>query len=362
MQNWKTNKVKILIVTGGIVLGGVSRVVSLLSQEWAKEHEVSISLFRDDDNLAYPIGGNIVEKNIPFRGCTLVQIYKLYRLLKKNHYDKIIGFSENANYPLIIAAKLAGVNSKVTLSIHNNVQTFSNKVLKRIKKFYPWAGAILTVSDAVRKDVVKLNLPQNKVHTVANPLDLELINSQTSEPSESNLPVNMINIVSLGRLHKHKGYDLLIEAFQKLIPQQNNLHLTIIGDGPEKSNLKKQIQDANLNQNITLLGQHSQPFQILKNADIFVLSSRLEGWGLALTEAMYLGIPSVAFDCVNNGPREIINNHQNGLLAKCLDPEDLAEKIKSLCLNEKLRHRLGAAGHQRAQEFDVKKVAKDWLL
>lgn len=356
------NKVKILIVTGGIVLGGVSRVISLLSQEWEKEHhQVSISLFRDDKNLAYPIGGNIVEKNIPFRGCTLIQIYKLYRLLKNNNYDKIIGFSENANYPLIIAAKLAKINTKVTLTIHNNVQTFSPKVLKRIQRFYPWADKILTVSEAVRVNIIELGVPQNKVQKVANPLDLELIDKQTSQSQPSTLPSNKINIVSLGRLHHHKGFDLLIEAFQKLSPEFDNLHLSIIGEGPERSKLEQKIKEAQLTEKISLLGQKNQPFQILKNSDIFVLPSRLEGWGLALSEAMYLQKACIAFDCANNGPREMINDRVNGLLAKCLDSDDLAKKLKDLILDKDLRKALGYASRHKAKDFNVQKVAKEWL-
>ncbi|MCF6254438.1 MAG: glycosyltransferase [Thiomicrorhabdus sp.] len=357
-------RLKILVVAGGIVLGGVSRVVSLLTQEWQKEHDVSISLFKGDLNLAYPVGGTIVQKNIPLKGCQISRVYWLYRLLKKNKFDKIISFSEDANYPLVIAARLANVNHKVTLSIHNSVDTFSIKSMKRMTRFYPWANTIFAVSNAVRKGLIQSGLPSDKVKTVLNPLDIKMIDQLALAPSSSTIHLKdgVIHLVSLGRLHPYKGFDLLIEAFYQLFKQYKHIHLSIIGEGEQRDSLLKKINQFGLGAHITLLGQLKNPFPILVQADIFILPSIQEGWGLALTEAMYLGLPAVAFDCKNNGPQEIIQNNQNGLLAKSFEVADLVEKIERLIVSEVLREQLGKAGKKTVTGFNVQEVAKSWLI
>ena len=352
---------KILVVAGGIVVGGVSRVVSLLSQEWQKQHDVSISLFRDDSNLAYPVGGKIVHKNIPLKGCQLSRIYYLYRLLKKQPFDKIISFSEDANFPLIIAAKLANVHDKVTLSVHNSVGTFSAKSMRRMTRFYPWANTIFAVSNAVREALIHYGLPADKVKTVLNPLDIKVIDRQALEPSAVTLAPACFNIISLGRLHPHKGFDLLISAFSLLAKKYPEAHLSIIGEGGQKQDLRHQIEQLALQEKVSLLGQLENPFPVLQQADVFVLASRLEGWGLALTEAMYLGLPVIAFDAPQNGPKEIITHNKNGLLAKHFEVMDLAGQMESLIKNPTLRTSLGQSARERALTFNVETVAAEWL-
>ena len=352
---------KILVVAGGIVQGGVSRVVSLLTQEWQKEHEVSISLFRDDSNLAYPVGGKIIQKNIPLKGCQISRVYFLYRLLKQHEFDKVIAFSEDANYPLIIAARLAKVSHKVTLSIHNSVDTFSAKSLKRMIRCYAWANTIFAVSGAVKKGLIQQGLPLNKVKTVLNPLDIKMIDQLILEPSTLQLKASRFHLVALGRLHPHKGFDLLIDAFSLLFKHHKNVHLSIIGEGGERKKLLEQIHQYGFSEHVTLLGPLSNPFPVLAQADMFILPSRLEGWGLALTEAMYLGLPAIAFDCAQNGPQEIICHNQNGLLAKSFETTDLAKQIERLMEDDVLRKRLGTAGKETVTSFSVKDVAKTWL-
>lgn len=352
---------KILVVAGGIVLGGVSRVVSLLTQEWQKEHEVFISLFRNDSNLAYPVGGTVIQKDIPLKGCQISRVYFLYRLLKKQEFDKIISFSEDANYPLILAARLAKVSHKVTLSIHNSVDTFSVKSLKRMARFYPWANTIFTVSNAVKAGVVQRGLPVNKVKAVLNPLDIKLIDQLVLEPCTTRLKASRFHVISLGRLHPHKGVDLLIEAFFQVSKHHKNLHLSIIGGGGEKQYLLEKISQYGLSEQVTLLGELSNPFPVLAQADVFVLPSRREGWGLALTEAMYLGLPVVAFDCKQNGPQEIISHEKNGLLAKSFEITDLANQIERLIESDVLREQLAISGKATVTKFNVEDVAKSWL-
>lgn len=348
---------KVLIVANGVVRAGVSRVLSLLSQEWEKEHDVYLSIFRNADP-SYPVGGDFLLKGISFRGVIWSQVFHLYKLLKKYPFDRIYGFSEDANYPLSIAARLAGVSDKVVLTVHNPIQKMSAKVQKRITQHYGKVGRVLAVSEGVREGLISLGLQQEKVTFVPNPIDLSMVDDAKKLPPSIELPKDKINVMTVGRLHSHKGFDLLIEAFKRI--DNKGYHLWIVGSGDEKEVLEHQIQALSLQTNVTLLGEQENPFNLLAQADFYVMSSRLEGWPLVLMEAMSVGLPVISFDCPN-GPDEIIENNKSGILVSCGDVAALSEKMDLLAKNSALRDSLGWGALSRIEDFDVKKVAKQWL-
>lgn len=351
---------KVLLVANGISRAGTSRVLSLLSQAWEQKHEVAISLFRPYSH-AYPLGGKLIQNGIPLKGCSLSQIYYLYRLLKNNHYDKIIGFSEDANYPLAIAAKWAGVSHRVVLTVHNPVQKFSAKVKKRVQRHYSSVHRILGVSQGVAKGLVGLGLPEEKVVFRPNPIDLKMVLESVKQSPERVLePKSALHFISVGRLHPHKGFDLLIDAFSKVHASTPNVKLWIVGEGTEKETLNQQIERLDLKGSVTLTSSVQNPYALLKQADIFVLSSRLEGWPLVLMEAMAVGLPCIAFTCPN-GPDEIIRTDTEGLLVPCKQVAQLAQKMQRLAEDSELRNKLGKAAQQRMVDFKVSKIAQEWL-
>lgn len=347
---------RILIVANGIVRAGVSRVLSLVTKEWQKKHDVQIVTFKHSEP-EYEVGGRFIKKGIFFRGCTLSQILHLYWILKTHKFDRIYGFSEDANYPLIVAAKWAGVADKVVLTVHNPMQKFSPKVVRRIKKHYLSAGKIIAVSSGVKRGLITLGVPDQKIEFVPNPIDLKMVDLQAEEVSVR-LPANKINIVSVGRLHPHKGFDMLIQAFSNL--NDSNIHLSIVGEGEERRVLEDLIENHDLVDKVTLIGQHPNPFSILQQSDIFVLSSRLEGWPLVLMEAMAVGLPVVAFKCPN-GPDEIIEHGTNGLLVEANDIEGLSNAMALLVNREDLREVLGSNARNSITKYSVDRIAKQWL-
>lgn len=348
---------RVLIVANGIVRAGVSRVLSLVSQEWEKDHDVKIVTFRKTEP-EYEVGGSFLRKGIPLKGLITSQVFHLYFILKNNSFDRIYGFSEDANYPLAIAARLAGVSNKVILSVHNPVQKFSKKVESRIKKHYGKVNKVIAVSEGVRKGLIQLGLSQEKIIFIPNPIDFNMVYKQMNLDATAFLPDSKFNIISVGRLHWHKGFDMLIEAFSKL--NTLDLHLTIIGEGEQRNELEKQINDLEQSNKVTLLGEHKNPFAILKQADLYVLSSRLEGWPLVLMEAMAVGLPVVAFKCPN-GPDEIIDNQKNGLLVEPNNIKGLSEGIQYLIENPEIRYQFGRNSSNSLTRFSVGRIAKKWL-
>lgn len=348
---------RILIVANGIVRAGVSRVLSLVSKEWEKSHDVKIVTFKYSEP-EYEVGGSFLKKGVLFRGCLMSRIINLYWILKTHRFDRIYGFSEDANYPLMVAAKWAGVADKVVLTVHNPVQKFSPKVEQRVKKHYPNAGKVIAVSEGVRQGLIGLGVDENSVKFIPNPIDIKMVAQQLNEIPSYVLPKMKINIVSVGRLHPHKGFDMLVEAFSKL--GSENVHLSIIGEGEQRGFLEKMIKRLDLVDKVGLLGQHKNPFAILKQADIFVLSSRLEGWPLVLMEAMSVGLAVVAFKCPN-GPDEIIDHMKTGLLVEANDIEALSKAISVLIENPEMRGILGQNALVNIAKYNVDRIANKWL-
>ena len=125
-------------------------------------------------------------------------------------------------------------------------------------------------------------------------------------------------VVAMGRLSPEKGFDLLIDAFARLAAQHADWRLEIAGEGPERDALQRQIDAAGLQPQVQLVGWVSDPERFLSRSALFVMSSRYEGFPVALLEAMACGVPVISFDC-DSGPREIIRPDVDGVLVPAGD-------------------------------------------
>ncbi|MBX9866149.1 MAG: glycosyltransferase [Burkholderiales bacterium] len=166
---------------------------------------------------------------------------------------------------------------------------------------------------------------------------------------------NPRTIVSVGRLTRQKGFDVLIRAIKVLHDRNLNYSLKILGEGADFDQLQELICQLNLVDYIELLGFKSNPYKYMNAADLFVLSSRYEGFGQVLVEALCIGVPIVSTDC-NAGPREILHDGECGLLVPVGDVEKLADGIELLMTDIKLREKFIARGLKRAQDFDVSQI------
>lgn len=163
-------------------------------------------------------------------------------------------------------------------------------------------------------------------------------------------------MVACGRLIEQKGFDVLLEAFasvRRKIPAE----LWILGEGPQRSALERQIRRLGLDDDAWLSGVLPDPMEIMGKADLFVLSSRWEGLPTVVIEALASGAPVVATDCPH-GPAEIIEDGVSGLLVPVEDVDQLASAIGRVLSDGDLARRLAAAGRERAQRFSSATVAR----
>lgn len=353
-------KIALLLQTLG--KGGAERVASLLSQQFERDgHEVHVLLWEDVQH--YPHGGTLTVLNTPATPSLVGKLFNLFKrawLLrswyKQQHPDLIISLMESANIP----AALSGV--PVVISVHLDPR-FELASYQRLlmKWLYPLPNvkARVAVSHGIAK-VLETNFGIKNWQVIANPVDLADIAQQKRLPRLPEVPtLQGAYILGIGRLHPQKGFELLIDAYAysalcRVKP------LVILGEGDSRVDLEAQIAAHDLQDWVYLPGWANNPFPWFAGAWTFVMSSRSEGLGNTLIEAMACGCACIAADC-DFGPRDIILNEVNGLLVAPESKAALSAALDKLYQQPSLHASLSAQALLRAADYDLPRLARHWL-
>ena len=188
-------------------------------------------------------------------------------------------------------------------------------------------------SEQTKKDLIKSNIfPEEKLKVIYDPiLEIKEIRKKLNSKIEKNL-LNKKYFLNIGRLTKQKNQILLIDVFSKLVKNNNNLYLYIVGDGEKKRILNKMIVERKVQNNIFLLGYFENVFPLIRNSLAVISTSLWEDPGAVMIESAYCNKLVISSNCPN-GPKEFLKYGESGYLFKNNDPIDLENKINEF-LNE----------------------------
>ncbi len=167
------------------------------------------------------------------------------------------------------------------------------------------------------------------------------------------------HVIAMGRLVPQKGFDILINAIAPVLTAHQDWSLYILGEGPERDRLQSMVDRHRLEGQIKLVGNARDPERWLRNARIFVLSSRYEGYPNALIEALGQGVASVASDCAT-GPAEILTHDETGLLVPVSDEDGLRQAVEYLIEHPAESRRIAEAGYAKSDDFNIESLVDRW--
>ncbi len=358
-----------LIISSLSDSGGAERIMSIMANYWAnKGWNITLTTF-DDGNKPpfYKLSPKI--KHVPldiaqdssniFEGIynNYARIKRLKQYFKANNPDVIISFIDSVNILTLLST--LQTRMLVIVSERNNPAHNPIEPGKRVLRLwlYPKASGVVCQTQknleyffpAIKKNGVVIPNPVIKASNV------QLL-------PEIQLPEGKL-LFAIGSMSKNKinqkGFDLLIPEFHNLARKYNDWKLVILGDGPERLSLQQRAKKLKLDGRVYLPGNVRNIYSVLPYGELFVLSSRYEGFPNALCEAMSCGLPAVSFDCPT-GPAEIIRDGIDGILVPLEDNRKLEDALDKLMSDQATRKRMGEKAREIVDRFSVEKIMSMW--
>jgi len=351
---------RILFVMSGLGAGGAEKIVNLLAHHRAAcGDEVHVAALNAQDTqsyFAYGSGIRLAALSGPGRlsdrfGKEALRIWGLRRYLVATRPDLVISFLTKVNVMVRIAS--IGLNIPIVLSERNNFTSQGMNAIWRVARPLAARSATrLVMQTQEARNCLPARL-RDKAVVIPNPVP----------PANTVSAVQAVGgarIVAVGRMEMQKGFDLLLEAFKLASNANPDLSLTIYGDGPQRRALQEQARALDLTGRVSMPGITEKPGDWTASGDIFVLSSRFEGFPNVLLEAMMAGMASIAFACPW-GPAEILCEPETGVLVPDGDVRLLALAIRLLAGDEQLRRKLGLnAAHIARTKYAMAAVLEMW--
>lgn len=369
---------KIVYVTPALYMaGGVERVLTLKANYFAEHFGYDITIILTEGKgkpLFYPLSDKIkiVNLDINFEElwtCSFVKKVFVYlkkqRIFKKRLSEALMTLRPDITVSLL-RREINFINdipdgSRKIGELHinrANYRNFDAEEAGQLKRLFAkwWSGRLLShvrkldrlvvLTDKDRESWVELD----DVVTIPDPLSL----TPTSVS-----PLSEQRVVAVARYSHEKGIDLLLQAWSEVEKQNSGWRLDVFGDGDRRPYERLMAQLHINGAHCQLHGRTNNVEHEYLKSSLFVLSSRFEGFGMVLTEAMACGLPVVSFDCPW-GPRAIIRDGEDGLLAENGDTHALAQQLLRMMGDDRLRSQMAANAVQNVQRFSIAHIAAQW--
>lgn len=337
--------------------GGVERIRLVLAEEFARAGiEVEFVLMKARGEL-------IEEARARYRvealgAERLVQVpFKLTQYLKRKKPDALLAAMWPLSGMACVAARLSGFKGRLVVSEHVDFRLSPS--LKRSERMllkgcgpliYAPAAKVIAVSHGVAESISDCaRLAPSKIDVIHNPIRP----MSDTPPDEADSALidwwkQGRRLIAIGNLKAQKGFDLLLDAVAEL----PDARLLVLGEGGLRAELEAQASRLGIAERCRFAGFRADPFAYLRHAEAFVLSSRWEGFGNVVVEALAAGVPVVSFDC-RSGPREILDDGRYGRLVPVGDVAALARAIVETLASDHDAARL----KRRAADFLPAKAA-----
>ena len=360
----------IIILVSAMNLGGAQRVVSILCDQWSqKGYAVTlISTVTGKRTDHYKVHDHVIFKSLSDNPIfpknkilnLMGKIFQLRRIIKNENPDIVISFLTRVN----VAAALSMLGLKSSLIICERTwtpfATLSNKFFWMYRILFKKVKRIIVQTDESQK-WLNLHFPSISVSVIPNPVSYPLILQKglIIKPLKVT-PEDTKIILACGRLHKFKQFDLLIKAYAKIKDKYPHWNLVILGEGEERERLSKQLEKLEASNRISLPGSAGNMSEWYNRADIFVLSSSVEGFPNVLLEAMSYGLPSISFDC-DTGPRDMIEDGFNGILINPEDQENgLIKALEKMIIDTSFRKTIAENSITIRDKYSVESIMQKW--
>jgi glycosyltransferase involved in cell wall biosynthesis len=353
---------RIALVIGSMETGGAQRVALNLAEDFAARGIAVdlIPLVAQGPLLADgPLNVSLVQ--LGRRGRS--SIFALRRYIQKTQPTAIIAFTFHANLIAALAHIGLGRRSSQILSVHSTFSAALREHSPAVRAIlyigtlllYPFADHLVAVSEGAADDLARVaRIDRARIVTIHNPVLDRNFEVAALDPIDhpwvaSGIPL----LVSVGRLSEAKDYPTLIRAFVR-VREQLDARLLILGEGDRRAEIEELVRNSGVGGDIGLLGHIRNPIPWMKAADVFVMTSKREGFGNVLVEAMATGIPIVSTDCPH-GPSEILEKGRWGKLVPVGNDQAVAGAILDSLWSEPVD------GRARARDFAVEEAARKYL-
>jgi len=357
-------RVGLLIVTPSLGGGGAERHMMRILPSLKAAFDVQLATLRSGGALETEVPPEVPVHRVDSLGWWSAAV-RLRRIIRETRPRLVLGFQEAANIPVLLALATRPVRDRPRSAV--STQSAPSVVLNdarprtrfRVKTamrvLYPRADRLIVAAEGVGRDLASLAPGcEHRIRLIHNAGIDPSVTTLAEEPCghrflADDTPV----LVACGRLTEQKDYPTLLKAVATLL-KRRRVRLVVFGEGPLRNELDGLIRQLGLGDMVDLAGYTSNPYACMARATVFVLSSRSEGFGNVLAEALALGVPIVSTDCPY-GPGEILERGRHGVLVPPGDPGALAEAIDRMLDDSKMAAELAAAGPTRALEFTAER-------
>jgi len=352
---------KIALVGYTLSNGGAERVLSTISQ-YLYQAGFEVHNIIMIDQVTYSFGGTLFNlgklRNKSNNLCNKIKrFYSFKKYVEQEKFDllidfrfRVVYFQEFFIYKFIYKMpKIQTVHSGRFHSYLFKYKFLSNYFFKKIDK-------IITVSKEQQK-LIEKELGFTNIQTIYNPIDIGSIKRFCE--NEKSLEFDFEYIVGIGRIAVSKQFDKLIESYLLSQLIELNIHLVIVGSGPELENLEKLITEKDATKYIHCIGQIDNPYLIIKNAKFLVQTSLFEGFPMVLIESLSCETPVISFDCFS-GPNEIITDCENGILVPNQDFTLLITAINKMAIDQDFYYYCKSNTIESVKKFDINYIGLEW--